>query len=166
MRRRLAALDTAHQLGLALAMAVLVGAVTVAVPVLNSTGLLVACAGLVAAMAVLGQWLWQSRGSTDWTHTFRPPPRQRGADLRIARLADDIRSASGGDLTAAGRLHETLTSLAADQLRLRRGISLTQDPERAHAALGPDLTSYLTLPAPSRLSGDRLEAFTTTLEEL
>lgn len=166
MRRRLAALDTAQQLGLTLVVAVLVGAVTVAVPVLNSTGLLLACAGLVATIAVLGQWLLQSRGATDWTHTFHSPPRPRGADIRLARIADDIRSASGGDATAAGRLHETLTSLAADQLRLRRGISLTQDPDRAHAALGPDLTSYLTQPPPGRLSGGRLETFTTTLEEL
>lgn len=167
MRARLVALGPVRQLVLALVVALAVGTVTVAVPVLASPGLLLACASLVAAIAVLAQWLWQSRGSTDWTHTFTSTTPARGTDLRIARIAGDIRATtSGSDPVAAQHLHDTLTSLASDQLRLRRGISLADAPDEAHAALGPDLTAYLTQPPPSRLTGARLEAFTTTLEEL
>ena len=166
MRRRLAALGPARQLVVALVVALLVGTATVVVPVLNSTGLLLACGALLAALAVLAQWLWQSRGSTDWTHTFDTPLHLRGADLRISRIATDVHAAAAGDAPAATRLHATLTSLANDQLRLRRGLGLTQDPHEAHAALGPDLTAYLAGPPPARLPTDRLAAFTTTLEEL
>lgn len=166
MRRRLAALDVTHQLVAAVVVALVIGAATVAVPALNSAGLLLACGALVAAIAVLVQWVWQARGATDWAHTFDPPKPTRGSDIRLARIAGDVRSAADGDATAARRLHDTMASLAADQLRLRRGISLTDDPDEAHAALGPDLTAYLTGPPPARLTGDRLESFTTTLEEL
>lgn len=161
------ALGRVRQLVLALVVALVLGTLTVAVPFLASPGLLLACAALVAAIAVLVQWLWQSRGSTDWTHTFTSPARARGTDIRIARIAGDIRATTSGSNPAAGQhLHDTLTSLASDQLRLRRGISLADAPAEAHAALGPDLTAYLTQPPPARLDGARLEAFTTTLEEL
>lgn len=166
MRQRLAALGTARQLVVAVVVALLVGTATVAVPVLTSPGLLLACGALFATVAVLAQWLWQSRGSTDWTHTFVTPAHRRGVDLRIARIAQDVRAADTGDGAAGVRLHATLTSLAGDRLRLRRGLDLVGDPHEAHAALGPDLTAYLTGPPPARLPADRLEAFTTTLEEL
>lgn len=164
--RRLAALDTTRQIALAAMVLLLLGVVTVAVPVLRSPGLLIASAALIAVIAVVWQWLWQSRGATDWTHTFVAPPVTRGADLRIARITGDVRAAAGGDPQAGNRLHATLTSLAEDRLRLRRGLSLTADPEESRAALGPELTAYLTQPPPARLPGDRLAAFTTTLEEI
>lgn len=166
MRARLSALGTNQLLVLVLVVALVVGTATVAVPVLNSAGLLLASGALVATIAVLFQWLWQSRGSTDWTHTFHSTPQTRGADIRIARIAGDIEAAAEGDARAAGRLHAALASLADDQLRLRRGLSLATDLEESHAALGPELTAYLTQPSPARLTGDRLAAFTTTLEEL
>jgi hypothetical protein len=166
VRQRLGALGTVQQLVLVVVVALAVGAATATVPILNSPGLLLACGALVAAAGVLVQWLWQSRGSTDWTHTFHTPPATRGADVRIARIADDVRAAAAGDAAAADRLHATVSSLAADQLRLRRGISLVDDPQEAHAALGPELAAYLAQPPPARLTGDRLAAFTTTLEEL
>jgi hypothetical protein len=166
VRRRLASLDVAHQLVAAVVVALVLGVATVAVPTLNSAGLLLACGALVATIAVLVQWLWQARGTTDWSHTFDTPAQTRGSDIRLARIAGDVWSAADGDPTAARRVHDTVGSLAADQLRLRRGISLTDDPDGAHAALGPDLTAYLTGPPPARLTSDRLESFTTTLEEL
>ena len=166
MRQRIARLGATRQVGVALVVALVLGAVTVTSPVLNSPGLLVASAALVGVIAVVLQWLWQSRGSTDWTHTFHATATTRGADIRIARIAGDVRAAAGGDPQAGARLHATLTSLADDQLRSRRGLSLAADPEQSQAALGPELTAYLTHPPPARLSGDRLAAFTTTLEEL
>lgn len=166
MRKALTGLGAGQVLVLALVAVLLVGAVTVTVPALSSAGLIVACVALVAAFAVLAQGLWQSRGSTDWSHTFTTPARPRGVDTRITRLAGDVRAAAAGDADAGRRLHAAVTLLATDQLRLRRGVSLADDPDAAHAALGPDLTAYLTQPPPSRLAGDRLEAFTTTLEEL
>jgi len=166
VRTRLAALDARRLLLLVVTVVLVVGAVTVTVPALSSAGLLVACVALVAAVAVLVQGLWQARGQTDWSHQFSAPAQTRGVDTRITRLAGDVRAAAAGDADAGRRLHEALSLLAVDQLRLRRGISLTDDPEAAHAALGPDLTAYLTQPAPGRLAGERLEAFTTTLEEL
>ena len=166
MRRRLAALRPAQQLVVAVVVALVVGTATVAVPVLTSPGLLLACGALVVTVAVLAQWLWQSRGSTDWTHSFATAPHLRGADVRIARIAQDVRAADAGDAAAGARLHATVASLAGDRLRLRRGLDLLEDPREAHAALGPDLTAYLTGPPPTRLPAVRLAAFTTTLEEL
>ncbi|MGO4342236.1 hypothetical protein [Pedococcus sp. 2YAF34] len=166
MRRNLAGLGAVRVLLLALAAVLLVGAVTVSVPVLSSAGLLVACVALVAALGVLVQGLWQSRGHTDWSHTFAAPAQPRGVDTRITRLAGDVRAAAAGDADAGRRLHAAVSMLAVDHLRLRRGLSLADEPEAAGAALGPDLTAYLTQPPPSRLPGDRLAAFTTTLEEL
>jgi uncharacterized membrane-anchored protein len=166
MRTRLAALDARRLLLLVVAAVLVVGAVTVSVPALASAGLLVACVALVASVAVLVQGLWQARGQTDWSHQFSAPAKPRGVDTRITRLAGDVRAAAAGDADSGRRLHAILSLLAVDQLRLRRGISLTDDPEGAQAALGPDLTAYLTQPPPGRLAGDRLEAFTTTLEEL
>lgn len=166
MIRNLADLDAGRKLVLALALVLAVGAVTVSVPVLSSAGLLLACVALVVALATLVQGLWQSRTQTDWSHTFTAPSQPRGVDTRLGRLAGDVRAASAGDADAGRRLHAALSLLAVDQLRLRRGLSLADDPDAAHAALGPDLTAYLTQPPPSRLPGDRLEAFTTTLEEL
>ena len=116
MRRRLAALDVPQQLLTAVVLALVLGAVTVAVPALNSAGLLLACGALVATVAVLVQWLWQARATTDWTHTFDTPAQTRGSDIRLARIAGDVRSAADGDPTAARRVHDTVASLAADQL--------------------------------------------------
>jgi hypothetical protein len=166
MSRLPSGLDPARGLVLVLVVVLLVGAVTVGVPVLSSAGLLVACVALVAAVAVLVQGLWQSRGQTDWSHSFAPVAQPRGVDARITRLAGDVRAAAAGDSEAGRRLHAAVSLLATDQLRLRRGVSLADDPDAARAALGPDLTAYLTQPPPSRLPGERLEAFTTTLEEL
>jgi len=166
MIRRLAGLDAGPAVLLALAVVLVVGAVTTSVPALSSAGLILACVALVAAIAVLVQGLWQSRTQTDWSHTFTTPAQPRGVDTRLGRLAGDVRAASTGDADAGRRLHAVLSALAVDQLRLRRGLSLADDPDAARAALGPDLTAYLTQPPPSRLPGDRLEAFTTTLEEL
>ncbi len=166
MRRRLAALTTGQALLLALAVATGVGALAVTVPPLANVGLLLASAALVGSTAVLAQWLWQSRGSTDWSNTFEEPAAVRGADARITRLAAIVRDAAAGDPVAAASLHDTIRGLAVERLHHRRGLTLDADPEAARAALGPDLTAYLTQPRSSTLPAAQLARFITTVEEL
>jgi hypothetical protein len=161
--RRLGGWSTAQLLLLVLTGAVGVGALAVTVPALGNAGMLLASTALLAALAVLAQWLWQSRQSTDWDNTFTESKPPRGADSRISRLAVDIREAAAGNADAARRLHATLSGLAIERLRDRRGVT---DPDQARAALGPDLSAYLAGPPTTRLTAGQLAAFTTTLEEL
>ena len=165
MTRWLAGLGTARQLLLALVVALLVGVPTVTVRALGSAGMLLACLGLVAALFLLVQWLWQSRHSTDWSHDFSPSRPPRGVDSRITRLAGDI-SLAQRDPAAAARLHAAVTGLAAERLRHRRGLSLAANPEAGHTALGPDLSAYLTQPPTTLVRPDRVASLVTTLEEL
>jgi hypothetical protein len=166
VRRRLATLAPAQVMLLALVLAVVVGAATVGVPVLGNAGILLACVAMFAALAVLGQWLWQSRQSTDWTNSFTSSAPPRGADSRINRLAHDVQQAATGDPVCAQRLHATLSGLAVERLRDRRGLTLEADPGAARAALGADLTAYLMQSPTTRVRAPQLAAFITTLEEL
>jgi len=163
--RWLAGLGTARQLLLALVVALLVGVPTVTVPALGSAGMLAACLGLVAALFVVVQWLWQSRHSTDWAHDFSPGRPPRGVDSRITRLAGDIALAAR-DEAAAARLHAAVSGLAVERLRDRRGLSLAANPEAGHTALGPDLSAYLHQPPTTLVRPDRVASLVTTLEEL
>jgi hypothetical protein len=163
--RWLAGLGTPRQLLLALVVALLVGVPTVTVPALGSAGMLAACLGLVAALFVLVQWLWQSRHSTDWSHDFSPGRPPRGVDSRITRLAGDIALAQR-DPAAAERLHATLSGLAVERLRDRRGLDTTAHPEAAATALGPDLAAYLSQAPTTLVRPDRVASLVTTLEEL
>ena len=70
MIRRLSALTPDRLVLVVLAASVAVGALAVSVPVLGNAGMLLAALGLIAALALLAQWLWQSRRSTDWDNTF------------------------------------------------------------------------------------------------
>ncbi|QGN56898.1 hypothetical protein [Nostocoides sp. HKS02] len=164
MIARLQRLAPGQQVMAALTVAVAVGAVAVTVPALHDVGLLFASAGLVAAVAVLAASLWQHQHATEWSDPTAEPRTPRGADARIAGLAQRIDAAVGGDDTAGRRVHETLAGLARERLRDRRGLVLG-DPG-AGAALGADLAAYLTDPATTRLTADRLATFITTLEEL
>lgn len=164
--RRLRELGAAQQLLAALVLAILVGALAVAVPVLGNAAMLLACAALLATLAVLAQWLWSSRHATDWSHDFTPPGTARGADSRVSGLARVVRAGSEGDADAARRLHAIVSGLAAERLRDRRGLHLDADPQAAHTALGPGLTAYLTGPPATRLTAAQLDTHITTLEEL
>jgi hypothetical protein len=139
-----------------------VGAVAVSVTALGNVGMLLASAALLAALANLAQWLWQSRQSTDWDNTFSDPRTTRGVDSRISRLAGDVREAATGTPAASSRLHATLSSLAAERLRSRGDGTMTDGV----AVLGRDLAAYLAAPPTTRLTAAQLAAFTTTLEEL
>jgi hypothetical protein len=161
--RRLARLAPAQLLLVLLAVSVAVGALAVSVPVLGNAGMLLASASLFAALAVLAQWLWQSRQSTDWDNTFTESAPPRGADSRISRLAVDLRDAASGNPVSASRLHAALSGLAVERLRDRRGVTATDESQ---AALGPDLTAYLAGPPTTRVTAAQLAAFITTLEEL
>lgn len=177
MTRRLSSLAPVQLILVALAVCVAVGALAVSVPVLGNVGMLLAALGMLAALAVLAQWLWQSRQSTDWDNTFTESAPPRGADSRISRLAVDIREAGSGDSASATRLHAVLSGLSVERLRDRRGLALASDPTAAgpaaddptadvSAALGPQLTAYLAASPTTRVTAAQLAAFITTLEEL
>ena len=173
MIRRLSSLALAQLFLVVLAVCVAVGALAVSVPVLGNAGMLLAALGLFAALAVLAQWLWQSRQSTDWDNTFTESAPPRGADSRIGRLAADIREAGSGDSASASRLHAALSGLAVERLRDRRGLTHADHPfaddgtaDDATAALGPQLTAYLAGSPTTRVTAAQLAAFITTLEEL
>jgi hypothetical protein len=164
---RLRALPATGQLAVAVCVAVLVGALLVAVPVLVNTAILLGCVGVVAALGVLVQWLWQHQHATDWSNSFTDTAAARGSDVRVTRLAETVDAAVAGDAVAQTQLHATLRALADERLRRRRGLGLSGD-DAAHvrAALGPDLTAYLANPPTGRLTADRVEAYVTTLEEI
>ena len=108
-----------------------------------------------------------ARRATDWSNTFtegRPRPRCRLADhpARAGRAT----ATEGDHAAAAASSTPTLTDLAVERLRDRRGLRTEADPEAAHTALGPDLTAYLTGPPTTRVTAAQLAAFITTLEEL
>jgi hypothetical protein len=164
--RRLAGLSAPQQVLAALVAAIVVGALAVAVPVLGNAAMLLACAALLAVLAVLALWLWGTRRATDWSNTFtegRPP---RGADSRVTRLVRVVATATDGHQAAAQQLHVMLTGLAGERLRDRRGLRLEADPDAAHTALGPALTAYLIGPPTTRLTAAQLDTHITTLEEL
>ena len=163
MIRRLAALTTRQLLLLVLTVAVVVGALAVSVPFLGDAGMLLAAVGLIAALGVLAQSLWQARQSTDWDNTFSGSAPPRGADSRIGRLAVDVREAVAGAPEATTRIYDTVSSLAIERLRDRRGLTADDD---ASSVLGPDLTAYLAAHPTTRITAAQLAAFTTTLEEL
>jgi hypothetical protein len=160
-------LGTGQTVLLALVVAVLIGALAVAVPALGNVGMLLASAALVAACAVLAQWLWQHQHGTDWSNSFTHPPAQRGGDPRITRLTATIEAALAGDRAAQAELQQGLRSLATERLRDHRGLSLEpHDQQAVTAALGPELTAYLAGTPTTRLTPERLRSFVTTLEEL
>ena len=162
MIRRLAGLAPAQLFLVLLTVTVAVGALAVSVSALGNLGMLLASAALLAALAIVAQWLWQSRQSTDWDNTFSDAAATRGVDSRISRLAGDVREAGSGSPAASARLHATLTSLAMERLRSRGDGTLTD----GDAVLGRDLAAYLAAPPTTRLTAAQLAAFTTTLEEL
>jgi hypothetical protein len=164
--RRLAELGAAQQLLAALVAVVVVGALAVAVPVLGNAAMLLACAALLAALALVAQWLWSTRHATDWSNTFTEAGAGRGADSRVTRLVRLVTASTEGDPTAARELHTILTGLAAERLRDRRGLRLEADPDAANTALGPGLAAYLAGPPATRLTAAQLDTHITTLEEL
>lgn len=167
MIRRLSGLAPMQLFLVVLAVAVAVGALAVSVSALGNVGMLLASAAVVAALANLAQWLWQSRQSTDWDNTFTEPAATRGVDSRISRLAGDVREAATGTPAPAARLHATISSLAADRLRTGSASSRYDGTTAGReAVLGRDLAAYLAAPPTTRLTAAQLAAFTTTLEEL
>jgi hypothetical protein len=166
---RIRALAPTSQLILALAVAVLIGAVVTLVPGALNVGTLLACFAILATLAAVTQWLWQNHHGTDWANAFTDTKPARGADPRVSRLAARVDAAVAGDAVAQTELHDQLRTLAEDRLRSRHGIVLDGDADhvaQAKAALGPDLTAYLTNPPTTRLDHARVIGYLTTLEEL
>ena len=163
MIRRLTTLAPARLFLVVLAVTVAVGTLAVAVSPLANVGMLLASAAMLAALANLAQWLWQSRQSTDWDNTFSETGTSRGVDSRISRLAGDVREAASGTPAAAARLHATLSSLAAERLRSHAD---SESDSSGESILGRDLAAYLAAPPTTPITAAQLAAFTTTLEEL
>jgi hypothetical protein len=165
---RLRALPLVGQVLVAMGAAVLVGAAGQVLPPLANLTLVVATLGLLAALAVLAQWLWQHHHATDWSTDFTSPATPRGRDPRISLLTGHVDAAVSGDAVAQSELHAVLRGLAQERLRHRRGIVLgaPEDDDAARAALGPELTAYLTTPPTTRLTAALVGSFITTLEEL
>ena len=173
MIARLRALSLGGQLMVALVVATLIGSLVSVAPAIGNVALLLAIVSLTGAMAVLTQWAWQHQHGTDWSNSFTENARPRGSDARIHGLAQTLLAAQGGDARAQADLHGLLTTLATERLRERRGTTLTLsaaasggDHDATRAALGPELTAYLTHPPTTRPSAAQVGAFITTLEEL
>jgi len=165
---RLKALPMAGQLLVAVAAAVAVGAVAQALPALGNLAMVAAVLALVAALAVLVQWLWQHQHATDWPTGSATATTPRGSDPRVNLLTGRVDAAMAGDAVAQSDLHELLRGLAEERLLHRRGIVLgaVEHDEAARAALGPDLTAYLTSPPTTRLTATGVGSYLTALEEL
>jgi len=166
MRDWLGELPPVRQLLLATAAACVLGAITLGVPLLVNVGLLLACALLVAALALVVARLWQGQQRTDWTEPGLDAARQRGSDSRVTSLAHDVALTAGGNADASRRLHALFTALADDRLRSRHSVSRADQPEEAASRLGPELTAYLSGPGTARITAAQAAAFTTTLEEI
>jgi hypothetical protein len=165
---RLRALPLLGQVLVAVAAAVVLGALAQVAQFLGNVVMVLAVLALLAALAVLAQWLWQHQHSTDWSTDFAPPAVVRGSDPRVNLLTGQVQAAVAGDAVAQSNLHEVLRGLAEERLRHRRGIVLgaPEHDEQARAALGPDLTAYLTNPPTTSLTAARVGSYITTLEEL
>ena len=169
MIARIRGMAPTSQLILALGVAVVIGAVVTLAPVTLNVATLLAFLAVLAAVAVLTQWLWQNHRGTDWSNAFTDPHPPRGTDPRVNRLAARVDAAVAGDAVAQTELHDQLRTLAEDRLRSRHGIVLDGGPDhtdRAKAALGADLTAYLTNPPTTRVDHARVAVYLTTLEEL
>ena len=175
MIARLRGLGQGGQLLAALVVAALVGALITLAPAIGDVGLLLAIVSVTGAMAVLTQWAWQHHHGTDWSNSFSQTTRPRGTDARIHGLTQTLVAAQTGDVRAQTELHGLLTTLATERLRERRGTTLTltaagsgpdPDHDATRAALGPELTAYLTHPPTTRPGAAQVGAFITTLEEL
>lgn len=163
-RRRPRELPPVDPLLVGAAVAVLLGVATVGVSWLTSPGLLLMTIAAVAATAVLTQRLVQSHRPVHWETQLVDRDMERGADVRVSGLRQQIEGSAAGNADSHERLHASLVQLAADRLRDHRGLDRS-DPEAA-ALLGPDLTAYLDGRPTGRLSTDQLHRHLHRLEEL
>jgi hypothetical protein len=108
-------------------------------------------AGLAAAVAS-AMWLIADLADVaepvEWNAEFDYGRLPRGADLRIRALQGQL--AYGPSMDDGRALHRLLVELIDDRLAASHGIDRTTDPERAQAALGPALATFVVGPPSSR----------------
>ncbi len=164
MRQRLLALVRGHEVLTAVGAAALLGVVVTLVPVLDRVLLLVASTALLLAVAALAIWLVRAHREVEWTTSAGSPERVRGSDRRVTSLTRTIDAAVAGDSAARADVQQLLRSAAEAQLT-RRGLPADPADDAARAALGPELTAYLTSASPRPVTTGELASFITTLEE-
>ncbi|WP_353953269.1 hypothetical protein V6K52_07560 [Knoellia sp. S7-12] len=160
---------------LTVAAASLLGALVVVAPVLGRPSLLLASTAMLLALVAISVWLVRENAGVDWTTSAGSEVRPRGNDHRVTWIARTIDAAITGDVDAQRELRDSVLSVADAQL-VRGGHAPLADPGGVHegdtdhleevaAALGPDLTAYLTSPTPRPVSAAQLTSFISTLEE-
>ncbi|MEO7268922.1 MAG: hypothetical protein ABIW49_06935 [Knoellia sp.] len=164
MRARLLDLLRGHEVAGAVALAAFLGLVLGVVPVLDRVFLLIASAGLLVAAGALGVWLLRDHHELEWTTSAGGTARVRGSDRRVTALARTIDASLTGNHEAALTVQATLRSVADARLA-PQGLTLDGPGREAEAALGPDLTAYLSSSRPPHVNADELASFITTLEE-
>lgn len=164
MTHRLVELTRGREVTASVGAAATLGLLLVLAPGLDRVLLLVASTAALVALGALIVWLVRDHHDIEWTTSAGTAPRVRGSDRRITALARTIDSGLAGDVPAQHRVQSVLGSLAEARLA-PHGLSLAGSPVEAEAALGRDLTAYLTSPTPRHLTADELASFITTLEE-
>ncbi|EAP99664.1 hypothetical protein JNB_05834 [Janibacter sp. HTCC2649] len=164
MRAKLLARLRGHEVAGAVALAAFLGLVLGVVPALDRVFLLVASAGLLVGAGALVVWLLRDHREIEWTTSSGTTTRVRGSDRRVTALARNIDASLSGDDDAARAVQATLRSLADARLS-PQGLALDGPGTEAEAALGPDLTAYLSSSKPPHVNADELASFITTLEE-
>lgn len=164
MRQRLVDLLDGNEVVAALALAAVLGLVLTLVPVLDRVLLLVASTVLLLTLAALAVWLFRTHREVEWTTSAGRPARVRGSDRRVTVLARTIDAAVAGDEGALRDVHALVRS-AAEARVSAQGLAPDPDDAATRAALGPELTAYLTSATPRRVTAAELSSFITTLEE-
>ncbi len=183
MRARAVELLRGRPLPTAAATAVLLGALGLIAPLLSRLSLLLAVIAMILALVAVWVWFVRDSVSVDWATVAGREARPRGHDHRVTWLARTIDGAIEGDPDAAADLRATMLSVAdahlvrrgAASVALARGEGHDHQPgdhgdpgdhlEEVTAALGPELTAYLTSLTPQRVSAHELTSFINTLEE-
>jgi len=79
------------------------------------------------------------RGASPFELALRTRPSAQKRPAALERVEREVALALGSDFYLHARLRPLVTRIAADRLLERRGIDLERDPERASAALEPEI---------------------------
>lgn len=164
MRDRLVTLVRGNEVAAAVGAAALLGVLVTLVPVLDRALLLVASVALMLALGGLVVWLVRGHREIEWTTSAGATERIRGSDRRVTALARSIDAALAGDGSAGGDVQAVVRSVAHARL-IQLGLPPTVTDDGSRAALGPELTAYLSSASAPQVSATELASFITTLEE-
>lgn len=164
MRQRLEALVRGNEVMTAVGTAGVLGVAMTLVPALDRVLLLVTSSALLVVVAALVIWLLRGHRELEWTTSAGAPERVRGSDRRVTSLTRTIDAAATGDESARRDLQSVVRSAAEARLA-RQGLPPDPTGDAARAALGAELTAYLTSTSPRAVSTAELASFITILEE-